>query len=260
MEWDDGYDFGAIEEVQVIPPGKQETFTMGCADDQCNANELPQHEVTLSPYYITKYPVTRLLWEFVMDKSEDVCYDCPIVRQNWNSIVGTEKVNGETQASMDVGGFTYYANGFIYKLNQMTGKKYRLPTEAEWEYAARGGAKGKDNNYKYSGSNNANAVAWYGEGSGSKVHSVGEKEPNELGIYDMSGNVYEWCYDWYGEDYYSISSQVDPMGPDKSFGNKRVVRGGSWRSDIDKCRVSRRDSYIDDTRFDEIGFRLVRVE
>jgi formylglycine-generating enzyme required for sulfatase activity len=142
---------------------------------------------------------------------------------------------------------------FLTKLNARTGKTYRLPTEAEWEYAARGGSSGRG--YKYSGSNNLDEVAWYYGNSGSKTHPVGQKKANELGLYDMSGNVYEWCADWYGN--YSSGAQTNPKGP--SSGTLRVLRGGSWFNGAEFCRSA--DRFSDDpvNRYDFIGFRLVFV-
>ena len=137
------------------------------------------------------------------------------------------------------------------KLNAITGKTFRLPTEAEWEYAARGGSKSKD--YKYSGSNNIDDVAWYDGNSSYKTHEVGTKAPNELGLYDMSGNVWEWCSDWYGE--YSSSTQTNPTGP--TSGSYRVLRGGSWDSYAEFCRVSYRSSYTPADRYSYNGLRLV---
>ena len=158
-------------------------------------------------------------------------------------------------------------NGFLDRLNALTGKDYRLPTEAEWEYAARGGqenqytrettnASGAPSDaiqYVYSGSNTISDVAWYSSNSGSKTHPVGTKSPNELGIYDMSGNVYEWCYDWYGS--YSSAQQTNPMGP--SSGSYRVYRGGSRYVNASNCRVSNRSYYTPPFRFNDVGFRLV---
>ena len=142
---------------------------------------------------------------------------------------------------------------FIKKLNSLTGRTFRLPTEAEWEYAARGGNKSR--HYKYSGSNNIFDVAWYDNNSGDRTHAVGTKSPNELGIYDMSGNVWEWCSDWYGTS--SAGVQTNPQGP--SSGSNRVLRGGSWIGNAGGCRVSDRFSHGPGPSFHDYGLRLVLV-
>jgi formylglycine-generating enzyme required for sulfatase activity len=238
------------------------TFTMGCTGEQgsdCDNCEKPAHSVTLSSFYIGKYEVTQKEWLDVMGKNVSqiaseygwktygVGDNYPMYYVSWNDIVGT---SGSTQV---INGITYYSNGFIYKLNQKTGKKYRLPTEAEWEYAARGGASSKG--YKYSGSNNVDAVAWYWGNSESiyRCSPVGTKQANELGIYDMSGNVWEWCADWWG--YYSSAAQTNPTGP--TTGSNRVVRGGGWSGDAGSVRVSYRYFIkYPDYRYYYIGFRV----
>jgi formylglycine-generating enzyme required for sulfatase activity len=141
---------------------------------------------------------------------------------------------------------------FIQKLNAQTGKTYRLPTEAEWEYAARGGAQSQG--YRYSGSNTVGDVAWYDGNSGGTTHPAGQKSPNELGIYDMSGNVYEWCSDYWSFSY-SSSSQTNPAGP--SSGSHRVFRGGGWNDFVAQyVRVPFRFVGAPDFRFRYLGFRL----
>jgi formylglycine-generating enzyme required for sulfatase activity len=140
---------------------------------------------------------------------------------------------------------------FIRKLNAQTGKRYRLPTEAEWEFAARGG--NRSGGYKYAGSNSLGNVAWYDDNAGNKTHPVGQKTPNELGIYDMSGNVWEWCSDWYGS--YSSGAQSNPTGA--SSGSYRVDRGGGWRSAAAGCRVAARGYNSPGYSYDDLGFRLV---
>ena len=140
---------------------------------------------------------------------------------------------------------------FISQLNSLTGAQFRMPTEAEWEYAARGGSKSKG--YQYSGSNNIGDVAWYEGNSGKKTHAVKTKKANELGLYDMSGNVWEWCSDWKGD--YTSSPAVDPTGLDS--GGWRVYRGGSWYNDARGCRVAVRNGYFPSHRNNAFGFRLV---
>jgi formylglycine-generating enzyme required for sulfatase activity len=210
------------------------TFTMGCISEQggdCYDSEKPTHQVTVSGFQMGKYEVTQAQWRVVMGNNPSHfsgCDDCPVENVSWNDV-----------------------QAYISKLNQQTGKKYRLPTEAEWEFAARGGNKSKG--YKYAGGNDIGSVAWYSSNSSSKTHAVGEKQANELGIYDMSGNVWEWCEDWYGD--YSSSPQTNPKGPQN--GSDRVLRGGSWISDAKGCRVSDRASSRPDYRGNGLGFRLV---
>jgi formylglycine-generating enzyme required for sulfatase activity len=160
------------------------------------------------------------------------CDQCPVERVSWDDV-----------------------QEFIKKLNAKTGKTYRLPTEAEWEYAARGGGK---QTYAYAGSNTVNEVAWYSSNAGSKTHPVGEKKANELGLYDMSGNVREWCQDWYADDYYAKSPSSNPQG--LSTGSNRVLRGGSWFDNPAYVRVADRTYYTPDFRYDNIGFRLARQQ
>ena len=209
------------------------TFTMGATAEQGSDAydwEKPTHSVTVSDYYIGKYEVTQAQWRAVMgsNPSKFTGDNNPVEKVSWNDI-----------------------QEFIKKLNAQTGKRFRLPTEAEWEYAARGGNQSKG--YKYSGSNNISEVAWYGGNSSSKTHPVGQKAPNELGIYDMTGNVDEWCQDWYGS--YSRSSQTNPKGP--SSGSSRVLRGGNWDGGARFCCVSNRDFRNPSTRSNHVGFRLV---
>ena len=209
------------------------TFTMGATSEQgsdADDREKPAHSVTLSGYYIGKYEVTQAQWKAVMGNNPSSFKgdNLPVENVSWNDV-----------------------QEFIRKLNQLTGKSYRLPTEAEWEYAARGGNNSRG--YKYSGSNNIGSVAWNYENCGSTTHPVGSKSPNELGIYDMSGNVWEWCQDWYGD--YNSSSQRNPKGP--ASGSYRVGRGGGWNSFARDCRVSFRDCDSPGYGANDLGFRLV---
>ena len=210
-------------------------FQMGATAEQGSdaySDEKPAHSVTLSDYYIGQMEVTQALWQAVMGSNPSKWKgdNLPVERVSWND-----------------------CQQFITKLNQLTGKKFRLPTEAEWEYAARGGSKSRG--YKYAGSNDIGSVAWYGGNIGSKTHPVGQKQANELGIYDMAGNVLEWCQDWYGS--YSSGAQTNPTGP--SSASDRVLRGGSWYSIAWGCRVSCR-SYSSpdrrDDRYNDLGLRL----
>ena len=209
------------------------TFQMGATSEQGSDaynDEKPVHSVTLSDYYIGETEVTQELWQAVMDRNPSRFSGYPkrpVEQVSWND-----------------------CQEFIKKLNQLTGKNFRLPTEAEWEYAARGGNKSLD--YKYSGSDIVGVVAWYDGNSGSTTHDVKSKQANELGIYDMSGNVWEWCQDWYGS--YSSSSQTNPTGP--SSGSLRVDRGGSCNGGARNCCVSLRDSSIPAYRSYNLGLRL----
>ena len=220
------------------------TFLMGCTAEQggdCDSDESPNHLVTVSDFYIGKYEVTQAQWEAVMGTS--------ISQQR-------DKAGGSSLYGVGANYPMYYVSWhevqeFINRLNALTGKQYRLPTEAEWEYAARGGNQSRG--YKYSGSNFIEQVAWFTDNSGRTNHPVGTKSPNELGIYDMSGNVWEWCYDWYGS--YSSTQQTNPMGP--SSGSYRVYRGGGRYNSASFCRVSNRLRSTPTDRNNSLGFRLV---
>ena len=195
------------------------TFTMGATKEMTSpySNEKPTHQVTLTKdYYMGKTEVTQALWEAVMGSNPSHFQgdNRPVEEVSWDDITG--------------------ADGFLAKLNEATGKTFRLPTEAEWEFAARGGIKSKG--YQYSGSNTLYEVAWFGINDNRITHDVATKQANELGIYDMSGNVWEWCTDWYGD--YSSEPQTDPTGPET--GDYRVFRGGCWFEWWEKCHSSAR--------------------
>ncbi|GHT21111.1 hypothetical protein AGMMS4957_09410 [Bacteroidia bacterium] len=210
-------------------------FTMGATTEQGNDYynvELPTHSVTLSSFQIGKYEVTQKLWETIMGSNPSIFTDddnLPVENVSWND-----------------------CQTFIKKLNAATGENYRLPTEAEWEYAARGGAQSQG--YKYSGSNMIDGVAWYGNNSDERTHPVGTKWSNELGIYDMTGNVWEWCSDRFGD--YDSGAQTNPIGA--TTGSDRVFRGGDWSSFAADCRVSLRYGIAPNYRYKIRGFRLVR--
>ena len=208
-----------------------------------------QHQVTLSSFYIGKYPVTQAQWQAIMgsNPSKFKGDNLPVESVSWDDIqVFLTKLN--TLYSPPSGG---QGGGF-----------FRLPTEAEWEYAARGGHKssfnkGGQGGFKYAGSNNIDEVAWYGNNSNNKTHPVGQKKPNELGIYDMSGNVWEWCQDWYDKDYYKNSPANNSTGP--TSGTSRVLRGGGWSSIAVRCRVGYRIHFTPSNRNLNYGFRLVCI-
>lgn len=212
------------------------TFTMGATSEMSDSwsNETPTHQVSLSSYYIGETEVPQKLWKAVMGKNPSYYKgdDLPVSRVSWND-----------------------CQAFIRKLNELTNRRFRLPTEAEWEFAARGGIK--SNHTPFSGSSNIDDVAWYVGNSGSKPHPVMTKKPNELGIYDMSGNVCEWCQDWYGN--YNRDAQTNPTGP--ASGSYRVNRGGGWNYKARVCRLSCRFKTSPDSNIDNyLGFRLVLVD
>jgi serine/threonine protein kinase len=228
-------------------------FKMGSNDGE--SDEKPVHRVTVSDFYVSKYQVTQGLYEKVMGKNPSKFRggifskkaNNPVEMATWYDAVAfcneLSKREGRTAA--------YSINGSNVSWNQ-NANGYRLPTEAEWEFAARGGNHYKG--YKYAGSIDINEVAWYDENSFGKTQPVGIKKPNELGLYDMSGNVWEWCWDWKGS--YSSNAQTNPTGP--SSGSRRVLRGGSWSGDASHCRVAFRGNGNPSLSGSVSGFRLVR--
>lgn len=229
-------------------------FKMGCTseqDDDCWEDEHPTHYVKLNNFYIGKYEITQKQWKQIMDTNPsrfNDCEDCPVDNVSW----------------MDI-------QEFLRRLNAKTCKTYRLPTEAEWEYAARGGAKtGK---HHYCGSNDIEQAGWYWRNSGENkltgkwswnhieankncTHPVGQKHPNELGIYDMSGNVWEWCNDW--KSTYSKHTATNPTGAEN--GSNKIMRGGAWDSNDRDCRTSSRYYVTPGDKNDSYGFRLVLIK
>ena len=210
------------------------SFEMGGTAEQSVAaasDEKPSHVVTLRDYKIAQTEVTQELWQTVMDNNPSTIKGSnrPVHNVSW-----------------------YDCMEFIETLNTVTGHTFRLPTEAEWEFAARGGNRSKG--FRFAGSNNAEKVAWNAEMlGGAELYFVKQRQPNELGIFDMSGNAYEWCSDIY--DKYSDKQQTDPLGAD--FGENRVLRGGSWLTPRTKCRVSARNNSLPYNRNIDFGFRLV---
>jgi formylglycine-generating enzyme required for sulfatase activity/predicted Ser/Thr protein kinase len=265
--------YAALPEViqdltRAMVPVAGGTFMMGCTSEQnnCADDEKPVHEVTLDGFQMMQYEVTVAQFDAFVSATN---YQSDAEKNGgsyyWNEITGWELVDGvnwRCDVSGEMRSRASYnqpvlhvswndAQAFCAWLNAQTGKNYRLPTEAEWEFAARGGNQSKG--YKYAGGTDIDIVAWNGGNSDSYAHAVGQKQANELGIYDMSGNVWEWCEDWYGD--YSSSAQTNPKGPETGSG--RVVRGGGWNSGAEYCRVSFRKNDSPDRRVRSLGFRLV---
>ena len=224
--------------LHLAPGG---TFLMGSTDEDkdADADEKPAHPVELDPFYIAEFPVTQDLWTAVMGENPAGFPGerRPVENVSWNDI--TER--------------------FLPALHKKTQKPYRLPTETEWEYAARGGPYWAAENYRYAGSDDLGQVGWYAENSGKETHEVGLLLPNALGLYDMSGNVWEWCADWFSDEWYAESAArgtvKNPTGPEQ--GVTRVYRGGSCFDDAQACRAAYRYHSGPAYRNDYIGFRLV---
>ncbi|MBO6288539.1 MAG: SUMF1/EgtB/PvdO family nonheme iron enzyme [Prevotella sp.] len=230
-----GYDeanlvYGVEYKMVAVEGG---TFLMGSNSGE--SDERPVHQVTLSSFSIGETEVTQELWEAVMGGNPSYYKGSklPVEWVSWDD-----------------------CQTFITKLNQLTGQTFRLPTEAEWEYAARGGNQSRG--YTYAGSNTLDEVAWYRDNSSSKTHDVATKSPNELGLYDMSGNVCEWCQDWYGS--YSSSAQTNPTGPSSASDQtvSRVYRGGNWNYSSNSSQVSNRNYRSINWCSSGVGFRLAQ--
>ena len=220
-------------ELLYVPGG---CYEMGCGSwaGKCQDDEKPVHTVCVDGFYIGRYEVTQGQWKKIMGNNPSESKkgdDYPVENVSWNDV-----------------------QTFIKKLNRKSGKKYRLPTEAEWEYAARSGGK----NEKYAGGGSVNLLAWYKDNSGEHTHKVGTKAPNGLGIYDMSGNVWEWCRDLYSENAYRQHQLKNPVY--MKGGSGRVRRGGSWFSGARYCRSANRYFVSPGYRDDALGFRLSRTQ
>lgn len=218
----------AINSSMILVTGG--TFQMG------GNHQKPIHTVTLRDFYIGKYEVTQQQWRAVIGKNpaklnDDNCNDCPITQVSWEDV-----------------------QEFLQKLNKRTDLKYRLPTEAEWEYAARGGQK--SNHYTYAGDNSVETAGWYQKNSQRKTHPVGQKKANELGLYDMTGNVWEWCHDWFNKNYYAFSPVNMPVNATPE--TYRVIRGGAADTNANSTETTHRDAYKPVNKSAFIGFRLVR--
>ena len=227
------------------------TFLMGSNNtkDAFFMKEHPIHPVKLSPFYMAEYPVTQLLWQLVMGKEPEELY----FKGDLRPVEGVScyDIMGHPEEG---------TKGFLHFLNQQTqatrpkGYRYQLPTEAQWEYAARAGK-----NYTYSGGDKLKEVGWYRFNSHAETKTVGQKQPNDFGLYDMSGNVWEWCRDWASNDYYQECFDKgvveNPMGP--KSGPTRVLRGGSWAHYPRSCRLASRVNDHPSYRAGDFGFRLV---
>ena len=205
--------------------GKSDSIEDGMIDNQ------PKHLVNISPFFISRYEVSQEEWEIVMGSNPSYFKgkELPVENVSWNECME-----------------------YIRRLNKVTGMEFRLPTEAEWEYAAKGGKHSL--NYKYAGSEFVKSVAWFQQNSGNSTHKCGLKRPNELGIYDMSGNVAEWCYDIYNYDYYKYSVYDNPTGPEK--GDNKVNRGGGWLMNETYQRTDVRNVNAPNEKNASVGLRL----
>jgi sulfatase modifying factor 1 len=276
--WTPSSTASATYTINAVPPGQMifvpgGTFTMGDTRGQGYSDELPTHTVTLNSFYIGKYEVTQAEYSQYMPSpnwtsSYGLGDNYPAYRVSWYAILKYCNLRSMAEGltpCYSISGSTNPADwGEVPTTSNSTwnavicnwnASGYRLPTEAEWEYAARGATNNPD--YLYSGSDDINAVAWYTNNSGSSTHPVGTKAPNGIGTYDMSGNVWEWCWDWYSSSYYSSSPQDNPTGP--ASGSFRVIRGGSWISNAYYCTVSNRDDNDAASAGNVVGFRICRV-
>jgi sulfatase modifying factor 1 len=227
---------------QNLPPNfvyvEGGSFKMGSDRDGADENEQPVHRVTLDSFAIGKYAITFEEYDvYCKTMGKDLPADLswgrgkrPVIQVSW-----------------------YDAIAYAEWLSTKEDKTYRLATEAEWEYAARGGQQSKD--YQYVGSDAVDEVAWYDDNSGDNTHEIGQKRANELGLYDMSGNVWEWCKDWFDKEYYANSPANNPLGPIE--GSNRVLRGGGWRNRAKYCSPAFRGNYRPENCGGNIGFRLV---
>lgn len=253
------FDFGYSQKMEVVEV-QGGTFIMG-NDYSINQDESPEHKVTISSFYIGKYEVTfeefdRFCVSTGSEKPDDAMLGRgknPVMNISWESAVmycnWLSKMEGFDRC------YTIKRDSLATSVAcNFSANGYRLPTEAEWEFASKGGTASKG--YAFSGSNNPDEVAWYFSNSNGRPHEVGSKKPNELGIYDMSGNVREWCWDLYEKDYYKKSPESNPTGP--TVGVRRVYRGGAWNFKLDFLRLTGREFMGPSKNYGNVGFRVVR--
>ena len=257
-DWSAGYSL----DVQVPFPDFVHvaggTFYMGSTDSDAYSDESPEHSVMVNSFYMAETELTFDQYDAYctaegISKPDDEGWgrgSRPVINVSWYDAVKYSNWLSEQEGLSKV----YSISGTSVTLNQ-SANGYRLPTEAEWEYAARGGSQSKG--YKYAGSNDVNEVGWHWFNSGKKTHPVKDKKANELGLYDMSGNVWEWCWDWYDSDYYSSSPGVNPTGP--SSGSRRILRGGNWYQDSKYLRIADRSYNSPGNSNNNYGFRVVRT-
>jgi formylglycine-generating enzyme len=263
-----------IARLKLIEPDmvkiKGGTFKMGCNkedDSHCRADEQPVHKVTVGNFALCKFQVTIAQFELFInetgyrtdaDKEGNSCVPgegtwVEKANVNWRDDQNGNRYPDSVKLRMPVSHVSWNdAVAYCHWLSSLTGKHYRLPTEAEWEYAAKGGKLSEG--YMFSGCYDLGTVGWYNENSDYKIRPVGQKLPNELGLYDMTGNSWNWCSDWYGKDYYKISPQNAPTGPDT--GECRVWRGGSWYCNEITCRITIRICGMPNDNGGGSGFRV----
>jgi formylglycine-generating enzyme len=230
---------GDLPDMVLVEGG---SFTMGSSAKTAEEEERPAHKVTVSSFYISKHEVTVAQYKAFCTATKRQMPKPP--KWGWNDKSPIVNVTWDDAAA------------YCDWLSKKTGKKYRLPSEAEWEYAAKGGKKSK--NTKYAGSAKIEDVAWYDKNSNQQTQSVGTKTPNELELYDMTGNVWEWCNDWFLHDYYPKSPEVNPPGPAK--GNQKVQRSGSWINYFEDNRITVRIGNLPTERDGFFGFRVAMSE
>lgn len=248
-----GYDVGISKllplEMVFVEGG---TFQMGDTFGDGNPSEKPAHQVLLSSFYISKTEITQKQWTEITSGNPAKYWgdDQPVESISWKDAVNY--CNSRSSLEGLTPCYTIFNGNITCDFNA---DGYRLPTEAEWEYAARSGKT--NNNFKYSGSSDVNEVAWYDKNSSNITHPVAQKKSNDLGIYDMSGNVWEFCWDYYDENYYAQSQQQNPTGP--ATGQYRVLRGGAWSDDAYFNKIYYRNYYQENSRGTNVGLRVVRT-